>query len=781
MGCSVYMYTINRRSPISIICLMCLIHASAWGADWQIANPGLPGVYGNINALVNDSAGRLYAGGGFTIAGDKTAANIARWDPSANSGAGGWTALGSGVDAEVYALAIDKSGNVYAGGYFTSAGGAAANHIAKWNPSTQKWSALGSGTSNGVGGLVKAIACDASGNVYVGGSFTTAGTATANYIAKWNGSSWSALGTGSGNGLNLDANTLAFDASGVLYVGGWFDVAGGKSASYLATWNPAANNGAGAWSALGQQVNNTVTALAFDPSGQLYAGGSFTSAGSKDAYYVAKWNPSTQQWAALGNGYGVYSSVAALACDKSGKLYMGGYFSSVGAVTNARYIAKWDPAANSGSGDWLSLNAGMDAVVNAISIDASGNLYAGGNFRNADGKAAEKIAKWAGGQWSTLGSGMNDAVHALAFDTGGNLYAGGKFWSVGGVAAGRIAKCNASTGQWSALGSGITRSDTYSPFVETMAFDASGNLYVGGYFTHAGGVAAANIAKWNGTAWSALGAGVDGRVDAIAFDAAGNVYVGGAFDNAGGAAAHYVAKWNGTSWSALGSGATRSGGWGAVYALACGSSGVLYAGGRFDSAGGAANTNGLAKWNGSSWSAVGSGLTGSDPWISALIFDKSGNLYAGGKFDTIGGVSTRGPAKWNPSAGGGAGAWSMLGGGVSGDYPYIEALAIDGSNNLYVGGRFSSYYTGSFPTNACRIARLSLTSLQWSTLGAGVDSGNSRYDIQAVLALACDSRGNVHVGGDFTMAGTRMSPYYTQWGMPPVKNAASPDWTFYRD
>jgi hypothetical protein len=118
----------------------------------------------------------------------------------------------------VYALAVDGSGNVYAGGYFTTAGVRAASYIAKWNGIS--WSALGSGLNSSV----SALAVDGSGNVYAGGGFTTAGVSTANRIAKWNGSSWSALGSG----MNNWVNALAVDGSGNVYAGGVFTTAGGK-------------------------------------------------------------------------------------------------------------------------------------------------------------------------------------------------------------------------------------------------------------------------------------------------------------------------------------------------------------------------------------------------------------------------------------------------------------------------------------------------------------------------------------------------------------------------
>ena len=86
-----------------------------------------------------------------------------------------------GLNGSVRALAFDSSGNLYAGGDFTTAGGVAANGIAQWDGSS--WSALGSGLGN----AVRALAVDSSGNLYAGGAFTTAGGVTANRIVKWVG------------------------------------------------------------------------------------------------------------------------------------------------------------------------------------------------------------------------------------------------------------------------------------------------------------------------------------------------------------------------------------------------------------------------------------------------------------------------------------------------------------------------------------------------------------------------------------------------------------------
>src|SRR5215472_2024241 len=86
-------------------------------------------------------------------------------------------------------------------------------------------------------------------------------------------------------------------------------------------------------------------------------------------------------------------------------------------------------------------------------------------------------------------------------------------------------------------------------------------------------VAAAQAATFSDANWVSLGGlpGTDGGVTAAVTDASGNLYIGGGFTAAGNVVANNVAKWNGSGWSALGSGVN-----GRVYALAV-SGGTLYA------------------------------------------------------------------------------------------------------------------------------------------------------------------------------------------------------------
>jgi hypothetical protein len=653
----------------------------------------LDGLDGTVQALALDGSGNVYAGGYFTLANGTLASHVAKWNGSA------WSALGSGTDGAVYSLALDASGNLYAGGLFASAGGVAnTSHIAKWNGST--WSALGTGTN----GMVEALVLDGSGNLYAGGNFTNAGgVANTNYVARWNGSTWSAMGTGA----NQEVHTLVRFGS-MLYVGGYFSRAGGvNNTNHVARWNGST------WSALGTGTNDTVNALAVDGSGILYAGGSFTTAGGVMAGNIARWNGSA--WSAV--GIGVNSSVYALAVDGSGNVYVGGFLNYAGS-TPVSNVAKWNGST------WSAMGTNINSEVFVLAVDGSGNVYAGGLFSMTGGgdqsAVPNRIARWNGSTWTALGPGTDDQIYALAVDGSGNVYVGGDFYTVGGVSANHVAKWNGST--WSALGAG-TRGSVYTAgTVYSLAVDNSGNLYVGGNFRSAGGMAVSNIAKWNGSTWSALGSGISLSVQTLAVDGSGNVYAGGFFTDAGGVPANNVAKWNGSTWSALGSGTDFS-----VNALAVDGSGNVYVGGGFSRAGGILVSK-IAKWNGSAWSSLGGGTNDE---VFALAVDGSGNVYAGGNFTTAGGVAATRVAKWNGST------WSALGTGADNT---VRTLTVDSGGNVYAGGSFT---TAGGVSNTSHVAKWNGSA--WSALGTGLN--------RLVVELAVGPNDKLNACGSFTTVG----------------------------
>jgi hypothetical protein len=663
-----------------------------------------------------DAGGNLYVGGDFMWAGGVRSNGIAKWDVTSKT----WSSLGNGLeeDAVVYDILIDGA-NVYAAGWFLTASGVTVNHVAKWDGST--WSALGTGGNVGANEGVYALAKDGSGNLYVGGGFTKVGgtSVSASYIARYSGTTWSALPGGAISGAHGGQGpyvmSLAWDGAylyacgvfttagtggtgrtniarwngtvwsamgaglgpvggsycdevvaggGMVYAGGYFTSAGAAAASHIAMWNGSA------WSPLGAGANNTVNALGLLGS-SLYVGGDFTAVdGGVTANGTAVWNGSA--WSALAPAVpGELGDVDAILPADATHVYVGGYFWRIG-VTAANGIALWDGV------DWAGL--GVDntlrlegepydnpSVVNAVAVDASGRAYAGGQFAFAGDQPANYVAMWDGDHWEPLGSGVSGEVTSLA-TFGDTLYAGGYFNQAGGQPAAYIARWDGAN--WSALGGGPPGS------VRAVAVDGEGSVVAGGsYWT--GSASEGFVSMWDGSTWTSLGTAPNGSITALAFDGARNLYAGGNFTTIGGVSAPNVARWDGHAWSALGSGVGPQS-WHRVSALAARGSNI-YAGGTFASAGGSPANN-IARWDGSSWWALGAGLPSE---VKALTIDSLGALYVGGSFSVSGGAPGDRIARWVQGAGS-SGVWSPLGSGCK---DYVYGLAARGTDVL-AGGEF---------------------------------------------------------------------------------------------
>ncbi len=673
----------------------------AWEQDFSVAT-GVDQTVRAMHVFDDGDGAALYVGGSITSAGGTPVRGVAKWDGKR------WSALGGGINSHVLALASFDDGAgpaLYAAGVFSDAGGSGVQNIAKWDG--QGWSSLGSGLPGGVTAL--AVWDDGSGAaLYAAGSFLSAGGVPANRIAKWDGQSWAPVGVGlssfaqgmtvfddgSGSALYVSSidtlhkwngqawsalgsfdvsSTMSFasfdDGSGpALYAAGAFTNIGGVSANRVAKWN--GQN----WAPLGTGLNSVARAIAVFDDGAgggpaLYVSGEFTLAGGASANRIARWNG--QSWAALGAGVTGNSIPAplALATFDEGhgggpSLFVGGNFSHAGAQ-DVNNLAKWRAAGWSKVGG-TALNGAVRALASLDLPWSSGSeLFVGGGFTEADGVALAYVARRQGSGWAPLGAGMNAPVHALAeYDDGAGaaLYAGGTFTQAGGSGANFIAKWDGQA--WTPLGSGLNS----AVFALAVFDDGAGPaLFVGGNFTHAGGQPAARVAKWNGQSWSALAAGLSGgtsfspnphvRALAVFDDGIGGpaLYAGGHFTNSGGAPLSHLAKWDGQGWSSVGGGVALGGAIGPLNAVgalladdgALGVGPALFVGGKFAEAG-ATQASGVARWNGQSWAALGSGV---DWEVNALArFDDGGGsgpaLFVGGGFSVAGGVPSYAIARW---------------------------------------------------------------------------------------------------------------------------------------
>ncbi len=135
-------------------------------------------------------------------------------------------AVGTGFNGDVttLALATDGSGDLYVGGQFTAYNGTSSNCIIRLNSDGTVDPAFANGT--GFNGTVRALALatDGSGDLYVGGNFSTYNGTGSNGTVRLNSDGTVDAGFAVGTGFDSTVNVLVpgTDGSGDIYVGGNF-------------------------------------------------------------------------------------------------------------------------------------------------------------------------------------------------------------------------------------------------------------------------------------------------------------------------------------------------------------------------------------------------------------------------------------------------------------------------------------------------------------------------------------------------------------------------------
>lgn len=607
-----------------------------------------------------------------------------------------WTDLAtSAIDGRIESLRVFDDGSgpaLYYGGAFATTGALATPGVGRWDGSA--FSTVGTGLV----GTVRALEVFDDGNgaaLYAAGRFDVAGQLDQG-LARWNGATWSGLGTaGGGEAYALEVHDDGSGAS--LYVGGDFTSLGGVETNGLGKWNGQS------WSALGSGFDGTVRAVrSFDDGSgpALYAGGEFATAGGVAAFLAARWDGGG--WSDVATDFIDFAGTGIHALEvyddgRGPRLYALGYFVQTGP-TPARHIAAWDGTS------WKPEAAGgqVDGPVEAMAVANLGNgpgLYVAGRFTNVGGLTQfNHVTRWDGRQHERLPAapssshGTNRGIFALATHddgTGTALYAGGAFTTAGGLPASHVARWNGSS--WSTVGAGLDEK-----VLALAAFDDGGGprLFAGGSFDHTDGAPAPRIACWDGASWSRVGTGFDGDVLCLVVHDDGSgpaLFAGGEFVQAGAVATSHVARWRGaaTGWEPLGSGTD-----GTVRALAVhddGTGAALWVGGDFATAGGLSSPH-VARWDGLGWTPLPPGPEGP---VQALRSyqdgqDASASLYATGSFERAAGVVVDHVAEWNGTG------WQLLGPGLNaipGTEQGGRALAVfdDGSGRppaLVVGGSF---------------------------------------------------------------------------------------------
>jgi trimeric autotransporter adhesin len=303
----------------------------------------------------------------------------------------------------------------------------------------------------------------------------------------------------------------------------------------------------------------------------------------------------------------------------------------------------------------------------------------------------------------------------------GDLVASGSFTNMAGVADTKyIARYNIAGNTWTPFLIGL--GDAPSNSFGTSFAHMGGDLYVGGFFADAAGVAdTKSIARWDGTQFHSLGTGwafnsVNSvwSMTASDFLGSGRVFFGGFFETLNGQPAGCVGMWDGTSVTPIvTSMPTLVQGASSINPLVTamvvhddgmGGGRQLYIGGRFNNVDGQTILN-VARWNGTTWSPVGTNLGNTivTAEVDAMVV-WNGDLYVGGTNLRVNGTLQQ-VAKWDGST------WTAVGQNPTGRVWSLEVFDDGSGEKLYAGGT---------PLALGRIFRLEGNT--WVTVDGGADA-----------------------------------------------------------
>ena len=562
---------------------------------------------------------------------------------------------------------------------------------------------------------------------------------------------------------------------------------------------------------------------ALEFGGDLVIGGEFTRVGGQDAVGVARFDGT--QWNPMGDG--LDGRVTDLHVH-AGALYAIGDFQNSGA-TPITGLARWDGST------WIEVGGGVEFGTCMETFE--GDLIVGGSFDTvgSPGVAADGVARFDGTTWSSMNTGFFDIefgqINALAVFNG-ELYAGGFFLGASGAgtkrggfgAPGHVARFDQT--EWNVLDGGLLGfGDPYSAEVADLeVFD--GNLWVAGFFDQTGdGLPADGIARWNGFAWdgptflfdtsSANALTVhDGSLfiadfnlvarretngsQTFLFFTAGQGGSGGSFiDDMTSYGTDLVIHGDfgfvdesGTNHVALYDGvAPRSvdGGRGVEERIqrAIEWNGDLVIAGNFISAGGAAETHGLARLGANGWESIGGGITSSNFHAVRSIAVHQGDLIAGGSFTEIGGVTANRVARWDGTA------WTPMGSGSVSSvtalydwngtlYAHMDPTPGSGSITRWTGTTWEIVGQDTFGGDVEHLTEFggqliaagqmnsiagvavdhiaAFDGTTWTSFAGGV-SGGQFTRIFGMLA----QNGSLYLSGDFTQAGPTPVGYVARW------------------
>jgi uncharacterized delta-60 repeat protein len=393
-------------------------------------NPG-NGFNSNVNDMVIQADGKIYATGNFTNYKGSAINRIVRIDTTGNRDAS--FAPGTGLNLSCNTVFLNYNNTVFVGGTATQADSFARFRLVRFL-STGKVDHSFFEQSK-INGQTYVAEAQSSGKVIVGGAFTRYNQVMANRIVRLNTNGTVDTTFKSGTGANNSIRALKVLPNNKIIIGGDFTIYNGKAINRIARLN--ADGSLDTTFSVGSGANGTVYHISVDMQGRIYVGGNFALYNSDSVFRLVRLNANGLRDNSFLTGAGFNNYVYRTLLQPDGKLLACGAFTAYNGVAQNRVIRlNTDGSADAS----FSIGSGANNVVYAMELADSGSIVLGGRFTSFKGVSKARIVKVdSGGNIQPFSATAgNNIVYDIKRLKNGFLL-GGTFTSVTGNSRSRIA------------------------------------------------------------------------------------------------------------------------------------------------------------------------------------------------------------------------------------------------------------------------------------------------------------------------------------------------------
>lgn len=440
-------------------------------------------ILGNVDDIEVLSDGRISMVGGFTYY--KTTPTLVLMSRSARF-------LSDGTPDTYYSFPdgyttdhlITAEGDIYLVGQFYLYNSSPRHFIVKTNLYGTQDESFQVNPSEGLNGPVNTVASINNEDIYLGGYFTYFNGFSQNYFLKVNNLGQKDNSFNIGSGFDTYVTTIAVNADGKVYVGGFFNIYNGTNAKRIVRLNT--DGSIDNSFVIGTGFNNRVDKIIILNNGKVLVAGNFTNYNGTNVNRIVLLNTDGSIDNTFEIGTGFNQNVIDLTLNADGKIIVVGNFTSYKDILVNRIVR----LNNDGSIDnTFNVGSGLNSTVMQVEVDYENKVLVAGSFTSYNGTTRNRIVRINNDgsidNSFNIGTGFNSTINSLAVQPDGKVIVGGLFVTYNGLTANRLIRLNKYGTIDADFNSGIglgSVTNNNADRVDAIGFLPNGKILIAGRF-----------------------------------------------------------------------------------------------------------------------------------------------------------------------------------------------------------------------------------------------------------------------------------------------------------